>query len=92
MINLSSRYELYYLLSFLRREESQNQLTSEPVSQNILPGTSEYGIFNSDIKYILNKNSQQFWNDVKVNFIQKEKQDAMDMLEGIISNYSSNNI
>ena len=42
---------------------------------------------NYDIKDILDKNSQQFWNDVKIKFISKEKQDGLEMLEDIYSKY-----
>ena len=39
------------------------------------------------IKDILDKNSQQFWNDVKTKFISKDRQDAVDMLEETLSKY-----
>ena len=42
---------------------------------------------NYDIKDILDKNSQQFWNDVKIKFISKEKQDGLEMLEDIYSKF-----
>ena len=45
-------------------------------------GTSKF-----DIPNILNKNSQQFWNDVKIKFISKEKQDGLEMLEDIYSKF-----
>ena len=39
------------------------------------------------IKDILDKNSQQFWNDVKAKFISKDRQDAIDMIEETLSKY-----
>ena len=39
------------------------------------------------IKDILDKNSQQFWNDVKTKFISKDRQDAVDMIEETLSKY-----
>ena len=38
-----------------------------------------------DITNIFDRNSQQFWNDVKIKFISKEKQDGLEMLEDIYS-------
>ena len=37
------------------------------------------------IKDILDKNSQQFWNDVKTKFISKDRQEAVDMIEETLS-------
>ena len=39
------------------------------------------------IKDILDKNSQQFWNDVKTKLISKDRQDAVDMIEETLSKY-----
>ena len=38
---------------------------------------------------ILDKNSEQFWNDVKMKFLSKEKQDRLNMFEDVYSKYQS---
>ena len=76
------------MIIFFRRDGNNNQLTSETISQNLLTKAFGDNTMSFDIKYILDKNSQQFWNDVKIKFISKEKQDALQMLEDIISKYS----
>ena len=48
-----------------------------------------HGIFNYDIKQILDKNSELFWNDIKMKFISKERQDGLNMLEDVYSKYQN---
>ena len=48
-----------------------------------------HGIFNSDIKQILDRNSEQFWNDVKMKFLSREKQDRLNMFEDVYSKYQN---
>ena len=77
---------IYIVLRF-RRGASDNRITSETRSQNDISKIIRASTINFDIKDILDRNSQQFWNDVKAKFMDKEKQDTIKMLEEIYSKF-----
>ena len=53
----------------------------------MIDDTKTQVVLTSDIKQIFDKNSEQFWNDVKMKFISKEKQDGLIMLQDVYSKY-----
>ena len=82
----------YYKINY-RRDTNNNQITSDETrSQNAIDDTKTQEVVLSwDIKQIFDKNSEQFWNDVKMKFISKEKQDGLIMLQDVYSEYFKSN-
>ena len=67
---------------------NDSQIQSEISGEREVDDRSrEDGTTSFYIKDIFDKNSQQFWNDVKTKFISKDRQDAVDMIEETLSKY-----
>ena len=77
-----------FFLDFFRKDMNNNQIEMH-VTKSQNHDVVTHGIFNSDIKQILDRNSEQFWNDVKMKFLSREKQDRLNMFEDVYSKYQN---
>ena len=74
--------QAYNFLLHYRREVNNNE---EKRSHDVPAESITNGLLKSDIKQIFDKNSENFWNDVKMKFVSKDKQDGLKMLEDVYS-------